>query len=310
MTTARLPIGPAPTSTSGAQSTLNTLWQVAGAAPPRYDTDLLVVTERAHLGRVLEALDPLGADAAGRQAVVVRDAPGTEGQASLVGGKGPYVERVVVPGGAEDLGDLAARLLHDGTETRVWWACEAPPPRDVLERLARRALQVVLDAELVPDGPPLPCGVADLAWARTVRWRVLADGLLGTPDLARRLGEMEHATVRFAGADARPARLFAAWLAARLGWADLARLHLAPVAEARERGDLAGFETVGAGASLLAEAHGDVVRVDVAVDGIAGGFARPLPPLTLGQGLAEVLRRPARDPEYDRAVARLAASGG
>lgn len=301
-------VGPRLTRLDHAEQTLSSLWQHAGIELRLYTDNLFVVTEQRHLTRILKTLDELGPGPTGRQVVVVLGAASGEAEVSLVGAYGSLVERLVTHAPADDAAALMAELLRPAASNHLWWASAQPPGTAVLTGMAQEADQLILDTSSFALPPGLPCPVSDLAWARTARWRELTAELFDDPTAAAHLSELEQVTVRFAGDDARPARLFAAWFASRLGWTDLARVQVLHASDlrVRDRGDLMDLEMVGGrrdgpDVRFVVEADGDAAHVLVTHDQQFRAFEVNLPPLSLAQGLADVMRLPAHDQDFQEA---------
>lgn len=298
-------IGPRPTDLLHAELALGELWTQAGCELHFATSNLLVVTEEHHLQRVRTVLNDLGADSSGRQVILVLDAPTLPVQAALVWVRQSYVERIEAPVTLECLGQVMSELLRPATLNHTWWACGHPPVPAVLDTLARASDQLVLDTAGLHELGQVPCLLSDLAWARTARWRELIAQLFDDPLAVAQLGDLGDASVDFCGTDARPARLFAAWLADRLGWPDLQRIHLSWKDAHRERGDLTAVELSGPATRFSVRASGPLAHGEVVYGGHMRSFEVPLLPMTLAQGLSELMGSPVRDEHFVRALALL-----
>jgi glucose-6-phosphate dehydrogenase assembly protein OpcA len=319
------PVGPVVTDLPHVESALLHLWQTVDQDLHFITANLLVITQPRHLERVRSVLNEVGAAYTGRQVILVVGEPDRSLQVALVAAeRGSFIERIEAPARLEQLPSLAALLLRPATLNHLWWASDEAPPPAVLKALARSADQLIIDSRLLPEGAAAPCLLADLAWARTARWRELSAQFFGDPLAARRLHELGHVTIEYAGEVARPAAYFAAWLADALGWPDLSRVtqrritqrqvtqrRVSPV---RKSDDLSS-ETLspvalsGPTARFQLHACGPLLHGDIHKDGHEDGrdriFEVRLPPLSLAEGLSTLLRSPVRDEAFVRASALL-----
>ncbi|ULH17667.1 glucose-6-phosphate dehydrogenase assembly protein OpcA (plasmid) [Deinococcus sp. KNUC1210] len=300
-------LGPETTDLRHVDHALTRLWQQAGVQLHVAAANLLVVTEAAHLKRVRETLNDLDAGQTGRQVIVLLEERGSgrSTEVSLVGGHHRYLERVETGAQVGVLGQIVSELLRPATLTHIWWACDQLPPSPVLDALGQLADQVILDTTDLKTHAQLNCLISDLAWARTARWRELTAQLFDDPLAVAQLGNLETASITFCGADPRPARLYGAWLADRLGWPDLQRVHLIAQPADRERGDLSATDLSGPATRFCIRATGPLALGEVVYGGHTRRFEVPLLPMTLAQGLKELMCSPVRDEQFIRALALL-----
>ncbi len=298
-------IGPASTELAHAEQTLSQLWTHTGREVHLITSNLLIITENRHLDRVRSVLNDLDATNAGRQVILVIDAPTMPIEASLICVLHQYVERIEAPARLDSLAPMASGLLRPASMNHAWWACENPPEAAVLNDLASVSDQVILDTTLLPALGQVHGLLSDLDWARTARWRELTAQLFDDPLAVTQLGDLDDASVSFAGADGRPARLFAAWLADRLGWPDLQRIHLTWVDADQARGDLTAVELSGPHTQFSLQARGALVHGDITYGGHSRSFEVPLLSMTLTQGLSELMGNPLRDSHFLRVRALL-----
>ncbi|WP_189089607.1 glucose-6-phosphate dehydrogenase assembly protein OpcA [Deinococcus ruber] len=299
--------GPEATDVRHVDHALARLWQQAGVQLHVAAANLLVVTEAAHLKRVRETLNALGAGDTGRQVIVLLEdnVSGRSTEVSLVGVQHNYLERVETGAQAGVLEQIASELLRPATLTHVWWACDQPPMPHVLGAVGRMADQLILDTTDLKTHAQVNCLISDLAWARTARWRELTAQLFDDPLAVAQLGHLETASITFCGADIRPARLYGAWLADRLGWPDLQRVHLKAQEADRERGDLSATELSGPAIRFCIRASGPLAQGEVVYGGHTRRFEVPLLPMTLAQGLKDLMCSPVRDEQFIRALGLL-----
>jgi Glucose-6-phosphate dehydrogenase subunit len=302
-------IGPEVSSPASTSSTLAGLWRLAGSAPQDTVRQLIVVTQPEHLRRVEAALNELEVDLCPRQCVVVVGEHSSFGtqvslvevplvevslvQVSLVSIGGQYAERLQLSCRPDELRHVCGSLSKPGVATQLWWARDHAPPTDLLRVLARHCVQIILDT--LSEHPTLvACPLADLSWARTEPWRKLIGPQLD--ELNTQGMPLEGAVLRYSQGDARPARLFAAWLAERLDWESAAQVRLAEVQSPRSAGDLDAVELLGPGSYGLWEADdeaaGHGVQVRLTVGGCCHSGHAALPDLRLVDGLSSLLRHP------------------
>ncbi len=282
-------IGPESVSLSSVSSSFQSLWRLSGTVPPPHQNNLIVVTEVGNLLRIQQVLNALPADCAARQAIVLTGtAPRPEVSMSLVNVADLYVERLEVYPGPVFQPDMLGALIHPAMTNHIWWACEHMPATDTLRALAQLADQLILDT--LTDLPTLVDGtLSDLSWERSAPWRTVVARTLDAPDHGIVLPDLEHAVVRYAAGDPRPARLFAAWLMEHLNWQDASRVQLAAVHSERGAGDLDGLELIGPGSFGLWDAGTDDVRVRLNAAGVSQDRVLPLLPTSLVDGLAGLL---------------------
>ena len=282
-------IGPESVSLCGVSSSFHSLWRLSEASPPPHHDNLIVVTEEGHLGRVQGVLNALGAESAARQTtLLIGPVPRDEVNVCLVNVAGQYVERLDVHPGPVFLPEMLESLVHPAMTNHVWWACEHAPGNETLRAVARLADQIILDT--LTDAPTLvACTLSDLSWERGTPWRTLVARTLDAPEHRSVLPGLQCAVVRYAAGDARPARLFAAWLMNRLEWEDASRVQLFAVHSERGTGDLDGLEISGHGFFGLWDGGTTDVRVRLTVGGSCQDRLLPLLPGRLVDGLAALL---------------------
>ncbi|MPZ29008.1 MAG: glucose-6-phosphate dehydrogenase [Micromonosporaceae bacterium] len=257
---------------------------VAAAAHP---CRILVVT-RSPVGRSsspdrLDAEVVLGGRLGPCEAVIMR----MQGRLAL------HAESVVMP------------LLAPDVPVVTWW--HGPPPEqlstDPLGVVAERRITDCRQAEdpvaaLHQRAVDYAAGDTDLAWTRTTGWRTLVAGALDVP--ARTGARPVAATVTAPAGDASAA-LFAGWLSARLEF-DPAR------EDTPGGGPTAGAPVDGLASVRLELAEDDEITVrredGAAVLQRTGHDPRVVPMLarSLGEELAEELRRLDADQPYARAL--------
>ncbi len=298
-------IGPESVSPGGVSGGFHNLWWLTGRVPPRHRDNLVVVTEEKHLRRVQDVLNALPAEYAARQALVVMDTPPRTGMSvCLVSVAGEYVERLEVHPGTRFLPEMLEPLVYPAMTNHVWWACDRAPTTETLRAVARLADQIILDT--LTDAPTLvACTLSDLSWERGTPWRALVARTLDAPEYQVNLPGLERAVVRYTAGDARPARLFAAWLMDRLGWEDASRVQVIAVHSERGAGDLDGLEISGPGFFGFWDGRATDVRVRLTVSGACQDRLLPLIPGSVVDGLAELLSRPS---DSSSQVLRLARS--
>ncbi len=210
-----------------------TLVEVAAAVPGR----MIVV-----------APDPLAEDGLDAWPSIQCRAPGA-GKGGPGGAQVICCEQVVVEARGATIGDLPAivrPLLETDLPGFLWWRAPLPAEASVLDRLAREVETVIVDTTrgavsadgLTPGGDPVAAvagllarrgvpepksargrrfQVRDLAFARLTPWRELTAALFDIvvcQDMLRRVQ-----SVAVAGRPGAPeVRLYAGWLASRLGW--------------------------------------------------------------------------------------------
>ncbi|MBB6099195.1 glucose-6-phosphate dehydrogenase assembly protein OpcA [Deinobacterium chartae] len=224
----RKTLGPERSDPRRAAKTLEGLWQQAGVELRIRTGTIVAVTTQPFAERVSAALARLSGRHAGRQILAVIAPDGDlEMDVSLLPQKNRYVERFDLRGTPRQLQGTILPLLS-GPLTHVWWACDDPPRGPLFDALAELADQVIADALTLEMRPDRRFALADLSWAHTAPWRELTATLFDAPDAARELGNLEGATVEYADGKRGPlaARLYAGWLASRLGWKDASRIKI------------------------------------------------------------------------------------
>ena len=310
-------IGPEWVSPCGVSSSFHGLWGLSEAAPPPHHDHLIVVTEPGHLRRVRDVLNALPPESVARQTLMVTGTvlrgevsvclvnvaghPAGSGHSVESGQhvgsrqhveRGQYVERLEVHPGRSFLPEMLEPLVYPAMTNHVWWACEHAPTTETLRAIARLADQIILDT--LTDAPTLvACTLSDLSWERGTPWRALVARTLDAPEYQVNLPSLERAVVRYTVGDARPARLFAAWLMDRLDWEDAARVQLVAVHSERGAGDLDGLEISGPGFFGFWDGRATDVRVRLTAHGSCQDRLLPLMPGSVVDGLAKLLSGPS-----------------
>lgn len=300
------PLGPVQTDVRGATDALEGLWNETHVESRAYTGNIVALTRSRSLPRVEEALATLGGRYAGRQIIGVMDGDETvDVTVRLVPQKGGYVERLVLDANEEQLQGAILPLLRPATVNHVWWATTEKPGGALLAELAELADQIIADALSLDLGPLGPhCSLADLGWARTSGWREALAQLFDPHEAAEMLPTLRDLTVRFAGDNDLPARLFAGWVATKLGWEDASRVTISPDAESsRENGDLSFVRLAGDGAAFqLTSDEGNLVRSVSAYGAVHREAELHLPPMSLGEGLAFVMAQPEQNENFVSAL--------
>ena len=311
------PLGPVETTVRRAQFAVDELWAQTNVETRAYTGNIIALTVKKHLERVEEALAGLEGRYAGRQIIGVMDArphPEVRVQASLVPQRGGlYIERLRLEADAEQLQGAILPLLRPATVNHVWWGSDTKPAGVLLSELTDIADQVIADSLTLDIPPARHYALADLGWSRSAGWREALAQMFDSPDAARQLPNVNRLTVRYAGRNALPARLFAGWVADTLGWRDLGDAALRGARCGRENGDLCGVELSGEGGvrfTLAAEdaGQGDVVRAVAQWSGVERVTEINVPRMSLAEGLGRVMARPERREVFERAWARAKAS--
>lgn len=298
------PLGPVETGVREAQGALDQLWAQTDMETRAYTGNIVALTVKKHLARVEEALVGLEGRYAGRQLIGVMDGPGeVRVQVSLVPQRGGlYIERLRLSADPQQLQGAILPLLRPATVNHVWWGADIKPGGVLLSELTEIADQVIADSLTLDIPPARHYALADLGWARTAGWREGLAQVFDSPDAARQLPGVTGMTVRYAGHNDLPARLFAGWVADTLGWPDLGTVILRGARCGRENGDLCGLELTGEGAAFnLTAAEEELVRTHCHWPGMRRTTELNVPRLTLAQGLARVMARPERREVFERA---------
>lgn len=306
------PIGPIRTDARGAQRALDELWSETKVEARAYTGNIVALTTGQHLARVLGALDTLGGRHAGRQIVGVTDGDETVHlNVSLEPHRGLYVERLILNANEEQLQGAILPLLRPATMNHVWWATDEQPGGVLLAELAELADQVIADTLRLDIPAEGRYALADLGWARASGWREATAQLFDAPEATARLTSLTSVTVSYAGTKDRPAKLFAGWLASRLGWSDLSRVTFtSDTSSPRDPSDLCGVTLEGPDATFrLSAREGQIVHSESRYGGVARVAELHLPALSLGEGLGLVMARPERHEVFEAAL-QLAKSVG
>lgn len=307
------PLGPVSTTVRRAQATLDELWAQTDVETRAYTGNIIALTVERHLERVEEALAGLEGRYAGRQIVAVMDAGPQhplQVQVSLVPQRGGlYIERLRLAADPEQLQGAILSLLRPATVNHVWWGADTRPGGVLLRELTEIADQVIADSLTLDIPPARHYALADLGWSRSAHWREALAQVFDSPDAVRELPRVNHLTVRYAGNNDLPARLFAGWVADTLGWPDLRNVTFQAVTCERENGDLCGLELTGQDVSFSLSAQGpELVRSVCRWPGMERVTELNVPPMSLAQGLARVMARPERREVFERAWALAKAS--
>ncbi|GAA5513285.1 hypothetical protein Dcar01_02018 [Deinococcus carri] len=307
------PLGPIETSVRRAQATLDELWAQTDVETRAYTGNIVALTVQRHLSRVEEALAGLEGRYAGRQIIGVMDAghqAELQVQVSLVPQPGGlYIERLRLAATPEQLQGAILPLLRPATVNHVWWGADTQPGGVLLSELAEIADQVIADSLTLDIPPARYYALADLGWSRSAGWREALAQIFDSPDAARQLGQVDRLTVRYAGTNALPARLFAGWVADTLGWPDLGDVTFEAATCERENGDLCGLELAGEGVRFtLSAGEAELVRTEARWADVERTTELNVPPMSLAEGLARVMARPERREVFERAWALAKAS--
>ncbi|EYB67843.1 glucose 6-phosphate dehydrogenase assembly protein OpcA [Deinococcus phoenicis] len=305
------PLGPVETTVRRAQATLDELWVQTDVETRAYTGNIIALTVKKHLGRVEEALAGLEGRYAGRQIIgVLNGTDEVRVRVSLVPQPGGlYIERLTLDASPEQLQGAILPLLRPATVNHVWWGADARPSGVLLRELTDIADQVIADSLTLDIPPARHYALADLGWSRSAHWREALAQVFDSPDAARQLGQVNGLTVRYAGKNDLPARLFAGWVADTLGWPDLEGVTFRAARCGRENGDLCGLELAGDGVRFTLSAEGeDLVRTECHWPGMDRVTELNVPRMSLAEGLARVMARPERREVFERAWALARAS--
>jgi glucose-6-phosphate dehydrogenase assembly protein OpcA len=300
------PLGPLPTSVRGAQRTLDELWSQTEIETRAYTGNIIALTTPKFQDRIREALSGLEGRYAGRQIIAVM-APSASGRmsidAELVPQKGLYIERLTVLASPDQLRGAVLPLLRSATVNHVWWASEQPPTGTLLRELAGVADQVIADSLRLDIPPTFQYALADLGWSRSAAWREALAQLFDSLDAVAVLPQVDHLKVwTGGGSNDRPARLYAAWVASKLGWKDLKAVTFVRGSCQRDHSDLCGVELSGPGVSFLLKADGpELVQTRVRFGKVDRSTTMMVPSMTLAEGLARVMARPERGGTFEDA---------
>jgi len=299
------PLGPVQSTVRRAQAALDGLWMQTDVETRAYTGNIVALTVRRHRARVEEALSGLEGRYAGRQIIGVMDgSDDVQVQVSLVPQRGGlYVERLTLDASAEQLQGAILPLLRPATVNHVWWGADTQPGGVLLSELTEVADQVIADSLSLDIPPARHYALADLSWSRSAGWREALAQLFDSPDAARQLPGVNLLTVRYAGKNDLPARLFAGFVASTLGWPDLGGVTLRAARCGRENGDLCGVELAGEGGVrfTLRAGDGDLAQTHCRWPGMDRTTELNVPRLSLAEGLARVMARPERREVFERA---------
>lgn len=308
-------LGPKTTTVREAQRTLDDLWNQTNVETRAYTGNIVALTVRSHLERVQEALMGLEGRYAGRQIIGVLDGDDdVKVHASLVEQPGGiWVERLTLDASPEQLQGAILPLLRPATVNHVWWGTDTKPSGTLQKELTEIADQVIVDSLSLNMPPTGRYALADLGWSRSAPWREALAQIFDSSDAAARLREIDKLTVRYSGTRAGhhdlPARLFAGFVAATLGWNDFAQVDIRGSRCERLAGDLCLVELSGKDVRFSLSAQGgEQVEVRAEWPGMERVTQLQVPALTLADGLARVMARPERIDIFERAWALAKAS--
>ncbi|GAA5534574.1 glucose-6-phosphate dehydrogenase assembly protein OpcA [Deinococcus aluminii] len=309
------PLGPVETTVRRAQATLDELWAQTDVETRAYTGNIIALTVQRHLERVEEALAGLEGRYAGRQIIGVMDAGHqmqVQVQVSLVPQPGGlYIERLRLAADPQQLQGAILPLLRPATVNHVWWGADTRPGGVLLSELTEIADQVIADSLTLNIPPARHYALADLGWSRSAHWREALAQVFDSPDAVRQLPRVDRLTIRYAGTNDLPARLFAGWVADTLGWPDLKNVTFQAAGCGRENGDLCGLELADQDVNFtLTAENGDLVRSVCHWPGMERATELNVPPMSLAEGLARVMARPERREVFERAWALAKASLG
>lgn len=300
------PLGPLPTTVRGAQRTLDELWSQTDIETRAYTGNIIALTSPMHQDRVRAALSGLEGRFAGRQIIAVMSAAASGRMsidAELVPQKGLYIERLTLLASPGQLRGAVLPLLRSATVNHVWWASDEPPAGPLLTELANVADQVIADTLRLDIPPTFQYALADLGWSRSAAWREALAQLFDSLDAVAALPRVNALKVWSDGRNDRPARLYAAWVASKLGWKNLDAVTFVRGSGQRQAGDLCGVELSGpGGVSFLLKADGpELVQTRVRFGSVDRTTSMMVPSMTLAEGLARVMARPERGGTFEDA---------
>lgn len=298
------PFGPVSTTVQKAQATLDELWSRTNVETRAYTGNIVALTTREHLRRVEEALTGLEGRYAGRQIIGLMDGKDDlKVHASLVPqGHGLYVERLVLDANEAQLQGAVLPLLRSATVNHVWWGSDARPTGVLLKELTEVADQLIVDSLSLDIPPGRHYALADLSWSRSANWREALAQIFDTPEAARQLRHVREMTVRHAGRNDLPARLFAGFVGDALKWRNLNHVEFRAGKCSREGGDLCGIELSGEGVRFaLTAQEGEMVRVEAVFSGCDRVTEVHVPSMTLADGLGRVMAHPERGEVFEHA---------
>lgn len=305
-------LGPVPTTVRGAQAALDELWAQTQVETRAYTGNIVALTIRKHRERVEEALAGLEGRYAGRQIIGVMDGGGDlKVEAALIAQPGGlYIERLTLDADPEQLQGAILPLLRPATVNHVWWGADSKPTGPLQAELTELADQVIADSLTLDIPPARHYALADLGWSRSASWREALAQMFDAPDAARQLPQVRELTVHYSGVNDLPARLYAGFVAACLGWPDLRGLTLRPGHCGRENGDLCGVELRGESPdgqpvrfALEAEPTLSMARAVAEWGGRTRHAEVNVPPMSLAEGLAHLMARPERGEVFEQAWA-------
>ncbi|MGI8747773.1 MAG: glucose-6-phosphate dehydrogenase assembly protein OpcA, partial [Deinococcus sp.] len=240
---------------------------------------------------------------AGRQILGLMDGNELLGvQVSLVPKQGLYIERVVLNANPAQLHGAILPLLRPATVNHVWWAAEAAPRGALLRELTDIADQVIVDSLTLDVPPAAHYSLADLGWSRSAAWREALAQIFDSLDAGAALPQVNALSVAHAGENDLAARLFAGWVASTLGWPDLSRVNFSQGDCPRENGDLCEVVLSGLGVRFSLESEGkEMCRVRAQFGEVDRETEAMVPRMSLSEGLARLMSRPERGPNFEQA---------
>ncbi len=242
------------------------------------------------------------------------------------------------PNAARRLTGAVLPLLLTNVPSFLWWMQGNPVAHPLLRDLAPVLDRLIVDSfsfaapardlpalqQAIADPHFLPI-VSDLAWARLAPWRYATAQVFDAAVTRPYLPRLRQAEVRYAAGPSALARLFAGWLAERLGWQlaarDVSAMHFAggqtltfktvPTAEGVAAGYFAGVtltadDGAGAEAQFEVSRHGATCTVTHQRLGeLQTERVVPLRAESVTEWLGHELSRLTRVPTYEAALRLL-----
>lgn len=299
------PLGPIQSDIRRVGDSLETLWRQVSIEMRAYTGSLVVLTEKKHLERILDALTELRGRYVGRQIIVLLD-----GESDLqvltslfpqIGGL--YVERLLVGAAPEQVLGALAALLPPETVSHVWWASDQAPAEALLAELTDLADQLILDSLTLGIQPIQHCTLADLNWSRCASWREAVAQIFDQGDAAKQLARITKLHIVYSGNRDFAARLFAGFIAHTLGWKNLQKVTFESAQCQRELGDLCGLAMLGEGVEFkLTALEDERVAVEMTWDQMNRKTEMNVPTLTLARGLVYVLVQSRQNVVFEQAL--------
>lgn len=290
------------------QHKLDELWGHISVETRSYTGNLIVLTTHEHLPRIRPVLKSLDGRHAGRQIVGVLDGDNDlELHIELIKHANDfYIERLIVDASETQLQKAILPLLRPATINYVWWAAPSQPNTHLLAELSDIADQVIANSLVLDLAPSTQYALADLGWSRSAGWREALAQVFDNPDAAAQIPHLTDLKVMYAGKSDLAARLFAGFVADRLGWPDLHHVVFRAMSLSRSNGDLCGLELSGGDGgeisfSLTARDSSDQVDLHANWSHTRRHLEMTVPPMSLTEGLTRVMDRPQRRPIFERA---------